>query len=227
MNIFRNDNKSKESNSNDNLNQLDHKQLTTIFGSKTKADEILLLLNDHKEVVRQAFYEEEFFIVKRFCKKNNIHLCRSKFKVILSDEETGNYSNKGIVIPENDKRPAAHFYYFSKSEEKSYLANYYELTGNVQEFGLLLGYPKCCVKFFINNFSINNPNPELKHSEMDKVHPLLNISQRRNDAVLISHFPCSFNCNASIDIAERKLTLIKQNFRGRAQELIKILDIQD
>ncbi|MBU1112109.1 MAG: hypothetical protein ABIG93_04870 [archaeon] len=213
-----------------------YQKLHKVFGSKIKTDEMLLLLHDQKEVVRQAFYEEEFPKVEKFCQERNIHFCKSKFKVILFDEETGNFSNKGIVVKEDDKRPAAHFYYFSKSEEKSYLANYYELTDNVKEFGLLLGYPRCCVRYFMQNFSANNPNPELSQlnikvgsgdTDVEKVHPTLNLSKRGNDAVLISHFPCNANCSASIEIAEQNLLFIKQNFRGRAQELVKILNIMD
>jgi len=218
------------------LDSGEYEKLYKTFKSKIKADEMLLLVNDHKKVVRHAFYEEEFPKVEKFCNENNIHFCRSKFKVILSDEETGNFSNKGIVVHENDKRPAAHFYYFSKSEEKSYLANYYELTNNMKEFGLLLGYPRCCVRYFMQNFNSKNPNPELSmpdikvgggDPDVEKVHPTLNLSKRGNDAVLISHFPCSKNCSASIEVAERNLEFIKQNFRGRAQELVRILDIKD
>ena len=49
-----------------------YQKLAKIFKTKTKADEILLLLDDQKEVVRQAFYEEEFPKIEDFCKKNNI-----------------------------------------------------------------------------------------------------------------------------------------------------------
>lgn len=191
-----------------------YQKLAKIFKTKTKADEILLLLKDKKEVVRQAFYEEEFPRIEEFCKQNNISVSKSKFKILFSDEESGMYSNKGITIPEKDKRHAPYFYYFSKSEEKSYLANYYELIGNVEEFGKLLGYPSCCVKYFVRNFSSKNSNPEIKDC-----HPLLNLSKREQDAVIISHFPCSKDCEKSVELAKEKLNLISKHSKERVIEL--------
>jgi len=62
--------------------------LALTFGSKTKAQEIVLLLNDAKQVVRQGFYPHELEKVEKFCGENNIYLIKSKFKVILADEAT-------------------------------------------------------------------------------------------------------------------------------------------
>ncbi|MBT3297432.1 DUF483 domain-containing protein [archaeon] len=198
-----------------------YQKLAKIFKTKTKADEILLLLDDQKEVVRQAFYEEEFPKIEDFCKKNNIFVSKSKFKILFSDEESGMYSNKGITIQEKDKRHAPYFYYFSKSEEKSYLANYYELIGNIEEFGKLLGYPSCCIKYFVNNFSSRNPDPEIKDC-----HPLLNLSKREQDAVLISHFPCNKECEKSVKLAKEKIIVISKYSLERVNELKTKLGIK-
>lgn len=196
-------------------------KLHLMFKSKMKVDEILLLLSDKKQVVRQAFYEEEFPKIEKFCKENNISVNRSRFKVILSDEETGNFTNKGLRIPETDKRKAAHFYYFSKCEEKAYLANYYELMSNHKDLGLLLGYPSCCINFFLSNFSERNINPEV-----ESLHPLLNLSKRWQDAVLVSHFPCSSECQESINQAQQNFKFLYENYPERAGELKRVLKLK-
>ena len=49
-------------------------ELTQIFGSNTKAQEIILLLNEAKEVVRQGFYDSELYKVEKFCKDNHIYV---------------------------------------------------------------------------------------------------------------------------------------------------------
>ncbi len=192
------------------------KSLSPIFGSKTKAQEIVLLLHEVKAVVRQGFYDEELPKIEKFCREYNIHLVKSTFKVLLADET--NYSNKGLRIPEEDKRRGMYFVYFSKEEEKAWLAAYYELVNNTKDLGLLLGYPPCCVEFFHRHFTENNVNLELKPTN-----PYTNLSKREQDAVLISHFPCTSDCEQSITLGEEYLKVLKQVDAKRATELMNAL----
>jgi hypothetical protein len=193
------------------------KKLSFIFGSKTKAQEIIYLLKDIKEVVRQGFYEEELPQIEKYCNENNIHLVKSKFKVLLADEQ--NYTNKGIRVPEKDKRKGMKFVYFSKNEQKAWLAAYYELVANDQELGLLLGYPKCCVECFCKKFNSQNTNLELKSENV-----WTNLSKRKKDMVILSHFPCGSNCQESINLAKKYFQTIEEVDTKHAQELIKELD---
>jgi hypothetical protein len=192
-------------------------KLRLTFGSKTKAQEILLLLKDAKDVIRQGFYDEELIKVERFCKENNINLVKSRFKVLLADEE--GYSNKGMRIPVKDKRPGMFFVYLSKDEEKVLLASYYEMVGNQKDFGLILGYPSCCVDYFCKTFNADNPNPE--HAPK---YPWTNITKRDKDCVLISHFPCSSDCEGSISLAQKYYEVIAEEDYKRAEELLLALE---
>jgi hypothetical protein len=192
------------------------KKLSLIFGSKTKAQEIILLRNDAKEVVRQGFYDHELPSVERYCKGNNLHLIKSKFKVMLADENI--FSNKGIRIPENDKRPGMYLTYISKDEQKAWLAAYYELMQNDKDLGLVLGYPQCCVDFFCINFNSENTNPQVESNN-----PYTNISKREQDCVLISHFPCNENCSETVEIAKNNLSLLAGVDETRAVEIVSIL----
>ena len=189
------------------------KKLSLIFGSKTKAEEIVYLLSKAKTVVRQGFYLEELPKVEKFCQENKIHLVKSRFKVLLADENA--YSNKGIRIPEHDKRQGMYFVYMSKDEKKAWLASYYELMSNDNDLGLLLGYPKCCVDFFCKRFSPNNPNLQLNSTNM-----FTNLSKREKDAVLISHFPCNPDCEESVQLGRKHLAIIKEADYERYKELL-------
>ncbi len=193
-------------------------ELTQIFGSNTKAQEIILLLNEAKEVVRQGFYDSELYKVEKFCKDNHIYVVKSKFKVLFADDYSGNYSNKGLRIPEDDSRQGMYFIYLSKDEQKAWLAAYYELMGNDSELGSILGYPKCCVNYFLNHFSDSNPNPEQIGNN-----PYTNISKRNKDLVLISHFPCIPECKESTELARNNLMVLKGNWPDRAAKLISEL----
>src|SRR3989344_6076307 len=156
------------------------KQLSFIFGSMSKAQEIVLLLQNAKEVVRQGFFYSELHQVEQFCQKKNLHLVKSEFKVLFADEDT--YSNKGIRIPKDDTRPGMYFVYISKDEQKAWLASYYELMQNHQDLGLILGYPLCCVNFFCSKFTPRNVNLEISSKN-----PYTNLSQREQDLVIVSH----------------------------------------
>lgn len=177
---------------------------------------MLLLLQGVKGVVRQGFYNTELPRVDRFCRENGIHGVRSTFKVLLSEGEL--YSNKGFRVPLEDPRQGMYFIYFSNDEQKAYLASYYELMSNHRELGLLLGYPPCCVDFFCRNFSERNTNLGLLSTN-----PLTNLSKRDQDCVLLSHFPCSSECPESMRLARTYLDVIQKADRGRAEEMIKIL----
>jgi len=196
------------------------KNISLTFGSKTKAQEIVLLLNNVKKVVRQGFYEQELPKIEKFCNENNISLVKSKFKILLADESS--YSNKGLRIPETDKRAGMYFVYFSKDEMKAWLASYYELMGNDHDLGLLLGYPKCCVEFFCKRFSERNPNLELSPTNL-----FTNISKRNEDYVIISHFPCSSDCNESIELGKKYLDVIAGYDRERVEELVTELSLKN
>ena len=150
------------------------KNLSLIFGSKMKAQEIILLQQGAKEVVRQGFYDDELPRVEKYCSEQKLHLVKSRFKVLLADENS--YSNRGIRISEDDKRRGMFFIYISKDEEKVWLAAYYEMLNNNRDLGLVLGYPSCCVDFFCKNFKSETPDLEIT-----ALNPFTNLSKRKED----------------------------------------------
>lgn len=187
------------------------RKLSYVFGSKTKAQEIVLLLHNLKEVVRQGFYKDELPAVEKFCKENELFLVKSRFKILLGWK---NYSNKGLRVPEKDKRKGMFFVYISKDEQKSWLASYYELMQNDKDLGILLGYPECCADFFCRNFNKPNANLQLTPANM-----WTNLTKREKDAVLISHFPCSSGCEESVAMGMKNMELLVRIDEGRAKEL--------
>lgn len=175
------------------MGQLEH--LLTLFGSRMKAQEILLLLKDVKPVVRQGFYPHELLAVKAFCDKLGILLVESKFTVSL--EEDG-FSNKGRT-----NSGIMRFYYMSKDELLALKAAHAEQVQDHVTFGELLGYPPCCIDFFIRSFKQGNTNPQIQAKRWET-----NVTKRHVDWAVLSHFPCHVNCSASIDLANTYLDVI-------------------
>jgi hypothetical protein len=190
--------------------------LINIFGTKTKALEIIYLLEGLKPVVRHGFYEHELEKVEEFCNENNLFLVKSPYKVVITDVSEGNYSNKGIKVPINDERQGMLFIYISKDEEKAMLANIHETENNHRELGILLGYPLCCIDFFIKH------EPEQSREKNDYIKPILentegyefpfqnNIFIKDFDITLLNHFPCSLNCQNSLELAKTHLNIIRK-----------------
>lgn len=195
------------------------KQLRQIFGSYMKAQEIVLLLNGKKSVVRQGFYQEELPTVKRYCQEKRIILVQSPFKVLLADPETGLFSNKGIRVAENDKRPGMYFVYLSFNQEQAWLAAYYETMQDHRGLGKVLGYPACCVDFFCHSFHSGRTNLVLPATN-----PWTNLTKREEDAVLLSHFPCSSECSESVQLAREYFNELKNVNANYTQKLFEKLN---
>ena len=138
------------------------KELSLLFGSYTKAQEIVFLLHDLKPVVRQGFYEEELPPIEQFCEDHQLVLVKSVFKVVLTENEI--YSDKGLLLPLDNPQRGLLFAYISKDETKAWLAHYYELMQNHAELGKLLGYPPCCVGFFLHHPKRPIDHPQLRQS---------------------------------------------------------------
>jgi hypothetical protein len=203
--------------------------LTNIFGTKTKALEMLYLLEGIKPVVRQGFYEHELPKVERFCREKGLSLVKSPYKVVILDAEEGNYSNKGIKVPLNDERAGMVFVYISQDQGKTILANAHETENNHRELGILLGYPLCCIDFFIQHESeeskVNNDyvNPILDNSEGFEFSFYNNIFIRNFDITLLNHFPCSLNCQKSVELAKKHLDVLRKYDISLANQFIERL----
>ena len=136
---------------------------------------------------------------------------------MLAGEDAG-FVNKGMRVLESDSREGMRFIYFSRDEKHAYLAAYYEQVGDERNLGLELGYPECCVDYFCKTFSAENTNPEHKPTN-----PLTNISKRDKDWVLLSHFPCSSDCEASIALGKQYYEILRHVDKGRAEEMLERL----
>ena len=127
-------------------------KLLKTFGNYTRSLEILYLLNDIKKSVRLDANEIELEKIKEFCNENNLHLEISDFKVIkVADKGKGSYSNIVKKVPLNDPNKGLYHIYISKDKNRSKFLKLLENKNDDKAIGVLLGYPKCCVEFFIEN----------------------------------------------------------------------------
>jgi hypothetical protein len=187
------------------------KNLKRIFGSNQKSQEIIFLLDDLKPVVRQGFYESEKKRVEDFCIKNQLFFAYSKFKIKLMEN---GFTNKAVRVKKNETEKGMEIICISKNEEYAQRGAFYEDIQEHERLGILLGYPKCCVDYFVKNFNENNTNPEIKSDNI-----YTNLSKRKQDYCILSHFPCSRNCLESVRLAKAKLLILERYDLDYVKEL--------
>ena len=80
------------------------------------------------------------------------------------------------------------------------------------QLGELLGYPGCCAKhcMTIGESNIDNYAKEFARNTHKQNIKLLNISHYEQGISLISHIPCSYNCQPSINMAKETLRQLKK-----------------
>ena len=188
-------------------------KLQQIFHSITKSLEVLYVIEDLKPCARILVFEDEISKVADFLKRSKMSHAISDFKVLKHTTQSDFYSDKSIKIPKNDARKGYFFIYLSKSKETAEKAKLAEDSNNHKELGLLLGYPKCCCEFFDENFNEKNTDLTLKTLENSDGYEFTfynNIAARHFDVSLLSHFPHSFECKPSIEIAKNNLKIINK-----------------
>ena len=205
-------------------------ELKRRFGSLNKALEFFYLFNDLKPVCRFGFYEKDIDKIKGFCSENKLGIATSNFKVLLdSRANIGDFNNKGSKTSLMNPFPGMVFTYISKDMELAELAKYLENSNNTKRLGQLLGYPDCCIDFFIQNMeeqSLGNNDfvlPALKNSSGFVFKKELNIAARYFDSNILPFFPHSFSCNKALKMSRSFLKTIEKHDPKIGEDLKKSL----
>jgi len=118
------------------------------------------------------------------------------------------------------------------SRDKKYCEDFRRAheTSNDQRIGALLGYPRCCVKFFIENWyksydpiwriALNTPHKLTRKNEavILDYYPEVNILLRYFGIRAVPHLPCSFACEESKQLGQAFM-----DFIDRRRELEELL----
>ena len=193
--------------------------------------EILYLLEGIKRAARLDANDTELKKIKGFCNENNLCLEVSDFRVIkIADEGKGGYSNIAKRIPADYSSDGLYHAYISKDKNKSKFLKLLESRNDDKAIGQILGYPKCCIDFFIKNKEKQEKMqndyilPALNNSEGFKFPFYNNYAARYFDITLLSHFPHSFNCMESMQTAKNNFECIKKHsieLANKFEEMLK------
>lgn len=89
--------------------------------------------------------------------------------------------------------------------------------------GNLLGYPNCCINYFIENFSKNCDPIWLELEGKIKGSPESNLLLRYFGVKTFAHFSCLPNCQATQKIAEDWFNAMKEIDKKTGEELYNLL----
>ena len=201
-------------------------KLQQIFHSITKSLEVLYVIEGTKPCARILVFEDELEKITGFLNKNGLNYSVSDYKVIKQNAQSDFYSDKSVKIRKNDYRKGHLFFYISKNQETPEKAKIAEENNNHLDLGLILGYPKCCCEFFEKNFDEKNTDLTLKtlnNSNGFEFSFYNNIAARHFDITLLSHFPHSFECTPSIEIAKNNLKSVNKHSKPLAEMFSGIL----
>ena len=201
-------------------------QLQQIFHSITKSLEVLYVIEGAKPCVRILVYEDELENIKKFLLDEEIFFQISDFKVLKQNLHSESYSDKSIKIQKNAPQKGHFFVYISGNKGTAEKAKAAEEKNNHLELGLTLGYPKCCCEFFAKNFDDKNTDLTLKslnNSDGFEFSFYNNIAARHFDITLLSHFPHSYECKPSIEIAKNNLKIIHKHSKELAEMFSVVL----
>jgi len=192
-------------------------ELNKVFFNSTRSLDVLYVMRGIKKTARLDAADHEIKGIYSFCETHGLHCETSDFKVAkIADEGKNNFSNKAKrVSAAYPGRGLFHLYIAKKKAACSFL-KLLEHKNDDRAVGELLGYPGCCIDFFLQH----QKNQELE--QYDFILPALansegftfpfynNYAIRYFDISLLSHFPHDFICKESRKIAEKRLQCIDE-----------------
>ena len=193
------------------------------FHGMIKALEVLYVIKGEKKAARLLIHEDYVNEAEEKCKSLNLSCIRSEDKLQL--DFAGDYSNKGHAT----KKEGHFMLYISKEEQVARKALQFEKNNDHHGLGKILGYPLCCIKFFVKNFPKESKHmndfiiPAFQKSKGFNFPFENNIFGRYFDFSLLSHCPHSFSCEASRLQGKSRLELIRKHDSVVASQFEKLL----
>ena len=186
------------------------------FRSMRSGLDVLYVLEGIKPCARLIVKKEEIPTIADFLQDKGLHHCLSDFKIRKEIEESTDFSNKAFLLPKEAKE-GEFLIYIAKDLDIAERAKQFEQTDDQNALGKILGYPNCCIDFYLKHLAKESKRqndfilPALKNSDGYIFNSLLNHTVRHMDISLLSHFPCCFSCLPSLQQAEQHFAIIKKH----------------
>ena len=208
------------------------KDLADLSGSLVKALELLYVSKGLKKACRLIVCDAgRLRRIKKVIRAYGLSVEISSCRYIIERDGNKTYYT-GYSTPQRltDTGMGFFYLYIARTGKAARLLKICEEHGHERELAEILGYPQCCINFYNKHIGgcvkkkIDFMFITAKYTNTPFPHPFLNnIISRCFDSTLLSHYPCSFNCRASLDIARRRLDFIISLSQALADYLIRCL----
>jgi hypothetical protein len=184
---------------------------TKIFLSKFLNAELLGLIFGVKKIQRGVVAEKEYADLEALYNELGFFVEPSDFKVIIRD---------GLQKKLSDPEQEGQLIFFASKNKKNLsrlknIENSIYLSSGDQEHrrnsikeGLMLGYPLCCIKYFLGVQNLPTPAIYFKLFKDSKGHAKAELNPFHKMSP-VSHIPCSCDCARSVAYAKKLLKKIK------------------
>ncbi|HII17489.1 TPA: hypothetical protein HA361_06255 [Candidatus Woesearchaeota archaeon] len=202
------------------------KELQNVFDSAIKSLEVMYVMRGMKPCTRILADIQKKGSYLAFLKRHQLHAEESDF-LIKKDDSKG-YSDKGTILPKGAAEGYA-FLYIAREQAIAKKAKMHEHQQEHIALGEVLGYPACCCRFFARHYDTQSQKSNdytllaLDNSTSRPFPYETNIAMRHFDISLLSHFPCSYHCAASIAIAKKHLAVVRSENERTAERILKML----
>ena len=174
------------------------------FPTLNEGLEVFFVLKGLKSCARQEIHENNLARAMSFFDAYGVHYRLSDFKVL----------EDGAMVERRSPVEGKFFVYFSLDDGKAEHAKFYESIKNDEKLGEILGYPKCCRKFYKDKYDeayeVGDEYSLLTMANSSGFPFQTNYLLRFFGISLMSHFPCSFTCPSSYDEGMAKFEAIRQ-----------------
>lgn len=178
------------------LTRAEYNQLKAFPGGDT-AELLDLLIGEKDRLLLEAPTRETREEIQALCEKWG-------FVYWDPTEKIPNYDGTHVVVAETEDAAEAFF----------------DIPENKEPYnhrGELLGYPSCCVQAYSEPYSgFRTETPEDATDFRKYPFHLNRFPRLRWTRKLLSHYPCHYECDASLEIGQRRLELLKEYDPDRA-----------
>jgi len=186
-----------------------------------------------KPAMTGVINQDSYTKLKEFCKKFNLSLIISDYKLINPPEELLKElkqkqklpTTRNICVPLSNPNNGNIYFYISREEKDAINAKKFHwenqiINGRIVStsfvdhinFGYAMGYPDCCIKKFINTLLMRlNPTERAFIETKGKFSFYTNNLPMDHYYFLTHHHPCSFRCKKTIKKSKELLKAIKED----------------
>jgi hypothetical protein len=193
-----------------------------VLCSRSSALEIIYVLHNLKPACRVAIKKNRLKHLTAILDKYNLFYNISEFSVSLIIDKNKGYLSNSSTIEKNINSESIIYIYISKNLDITKKLKKYDLHEDDIAFGKLLGYPSCCSEFFSKNKKLAAKYQMdftlLCQREFKSYSFLFNFTLFSFDVSLYSYFPCSLDCEATLELATKYFNFLKDNLKDIANE---------